>query len=348
MAFCSNCGFLTEQGKFCVNCGAPVNIPNNFNNNFPATANGNDFVTTSDQMNNNNNYVTSNPCPTGVLYQNQSVPIYPNNVNNVVQEPVVISYSNQQQFAGTSPSSTTNTFQDKSQDKEKPKKKKGCLIAVVVVVCLFLLFGMIGSCSEGSSNSSSSSSSSSASSASAKQEAKPVDKATLNTAIESAKTKIEGDYTPESWSKLAAALKSAEEVNANTDATQSEVDKAKSELNSTLSGLKEAFKPESYETMPYKEVSRNPDNFLLKKMKISGRVVQVMEGSKENNLRVATNGKYDDIVLVGYEPSLMKSRILEDDQVTIYGICLGVTSYETVLGAKITIPSMSADNIEIK
>lgn len=83
------------------------------------------------------------------------------------------------------------------------------------------------------------------------------------------------------------------------------------------------------------------------KLRFSGKVLQVMEGTSENNLRVATDGKYDDVVFVGYDPKIMESKILEDDFVTIYGECIGLYSYTSTMGAKISLPGIYANTITI-
>lgn len=98
----------------------------------------------------------------------------------------------------------------------------------------------------------------------------------------------------------------------------------------------------------YNDVARNPDSYMFKLGKFSGEVVQVIEGDGNYNLRVAVNGNYNNMLLVEYDPSILDVRILENDQVIIYGTNAGTISYESTLGATITIPSMLADKIEIK
>lgn len=102
-----------------------------------------------------------------------------------------------------------------------------------------------------------------------------------------------------------------------------------------------------YESIPYSELARNPDASKGKKVEISGRVLQVTEGTGEYKLRVATNGRYDDVVMVGYSPSLVSSRILEDDHVTVYGTYVGIYSYTSVMGATISVPGISAKSIKV-
>lgn len=111
---------------------------------------------------------------------------------------------------------------------------------------------------------------------------------------------------------------------------------------------KEEQEKNKYTTeLTYDEIARNPEQTLFKKCKFTGKVVQVLEGDGTNNLRVAINGDYDKIMLVEYKPSILNSRILENDNVTMYGTSSGTTSYTSTMGAKITIPAMVADKIDI-
>ena len=72
-----------------------------------------------------------------------------------------------------------------------------------------------------------------------------------------------------------------------------------------------------------------------------------MEGSYGiTSLRVATKGKYDNVIYVTYLSSIVESRVLEDDTVTIYGTSKGLYSYESTGAGTITIPAVSADYID--
>lgn len=66
-------------------------------------------------------------------------------------------------------------------------------------------------------------------------------------------------------------------------------------------------------------------------------------------MRVRVNGKTDDIILVDVEKDVLKgSRVLENDLVEISGISNGLTSYESTIGGKITIPAISCDILNNK
>ncbi|APM41322.1 hypothetical protein BS101_17945 [Clostridium kluyveri] len=104
----------------------------------------------------------------------------------------------------------------------------------------------------------------------------------------------------------------------------------------------------SYDTgITYEQLARTPNDFKNKKAKFSGKVIQVVEDEKENDLRLAVDGNYDNILYIGYDPNITSTRILENDYVTVRGISLGIYSYESTMGAKISIPSMWVEQIEI-
>ena len=97
----------------------------------------------------------------------------------------------------------------------------------------------------------------------------------------------------------------------------------------------------------YEQLARNPDTYIGEKIKFSGKVLQVMEGSV-SYLRVAMNSSYDTVIFVTYDKDQLTYRLLDDDMVTIYGSSLGVYSYEAVSGATITIPWIHADIIDLQ
>lgn len=89
----------------------------------------------------------------------------------------------------------------------------------------------------------------------------------------------------------------------------------------------------------YKDVERNPDSYKGKQIKVTGTVIQVSEGLFDSVvLRVEDNN--GDTWYVTYTHREGESRILEDDRITCYGECTGVTSYTNVLGSQVTIPSL--------
>ena len=82
-------------------------------------------------------------------------------------------------------------------------------------------------------------------------------------------------------------------------------------------------------------------------MKGSGKVIQVIKDDSEVQLRIAIGGDYDHIILVGYNSSIVTSRVLEDDNVTYYGTSMGTITYESTMGGNITVPAAYLDKIVI-
>lgn len=112
---------------------------------------------------------------------------------------------------------------------------------------------------------------------------------------------------------------------------------------------KEEEEKKGYNTgITFKQLARTPDDYIGKKIKFTGKVVQVVDGTSEVHIRLAINSDYDSIIYCAYDPSILSFRILEDDKITIYGTSLGLYTYTSTMGASITIPSAWIDKIELK
>ncbi len=117
---------------------------------------------------------------------------------------------------------------------------------------------------------------------------------------------------------------------------------------------KEQEYKEGCKTYSYKELARNPRNYIGETVKLTGEVIQVQEGYFNGvTLRVnITKNEYDfyeDTVYVEYTyPSSNSSKILEGDIITIYGEFKGEETYLAVLGNTVTIPSVEAKYITIE
>jgi hypothetical protein len=106
-------------------------------------------------------------------------------------------------------------------------------------------------------------------------------------------------------------------------------------------------------TVAYNQLARYPDLYVGKEVEFTGRVLQVIEGESQIQIRIATKkdglGKYnDDIVYLFFDRSLISARILDDDIIRISGIANGLHSYKTVLGSKITLPLIEVTRITLK
>ena len=135
-------------------------------------------------------------------------------------------------------------------------------------------------------------------------------------------------------------------------------DSAESESKSSSSSTKDnsnkntEFNINSYRTdITYDQLARTPDEFENDKLTMTGQVVQVMEDDDNDtsNLRVAIDGNFDNIVVVGIKNSnLNNSHILEDDLITFYGTSRNLISYDSTLSGQITVPAVRADKIDDK
>lgn len=93
-----------------------------------------------------------------------------------------------------------------------------------------------------------------------------VNKDALKAAIDDASARVEGDYTAESWSKLAEALVSAQDVYANDDAAQVEVNGATKALTDAIAAL-EKPKPTEPVARPQNVVRLSSQSDLENKFK---------------------------------------------------------------------------------
>ena len=98
----------------------------------------------------------------------------------------------------------------------------------------------------------------------------------------------------------------------------------------------------------YDEIARHPNDYDWELLTFSGEVAQVIEGDGTTELRIAVDGDYDDIIYGIYDNRILDSRLLEDDKIQFYGESCGIISYQSTLGATISIPSISIYKIVIK
>lgn len=110
---------------------------------------------------------------------------------------------------------------------------------------------------------------------------------------------------------------------------------------------KAAEEAKGYETgITYDQLARTPDDYKNQKVKFYGKVLQVIEGNTFVQIRLAVNDDYDTVILGQYDKSIVSSRILEDDHITIYGSSIGTTTYKSTMGGNITIPAVLVEKID--
>lgn len=159
----------------------------------------------------------------------------------------------------------------------------------------------------------------------------------------------EGVEAAEAEARIAKAEQEAESIAASKAAKESEAAaKAKAESEAASKAAAEKEK-KGYETgITYDQLARNPEKYQGEKVKFKGKVVQLIEGDDEIQIRLAINSDYDKILYCGYDPSIVSSRVLEDDIITIYGISVGTISYDSTMSGRITIPAAYVEKIDQK
>lgn len=123
-------------------------------------------------------------------------------------------------------------------------------------------------------------------------------------------------------------------------------------LSITCTTIDEDSYKNSCEEIAYDDLARTPDDYIGTNVKFTGEVIQVLEDSSGTAYRInVTEGDYgiwDDTVLVYFENNSSSPRVLEDDIVTFYGMSSGLYTYESTIGASITVPLVYAEFIDIQ
>lgn len=160
-------------------------------------------------------------------------------------------------------------------------------------------------------------------------------------------------YEELSLAEAEAKKAEAERIKAEKDAADKAAAEAAAAEKAAKEAAEKAAKEEEerigYETgLTYQDIARSPDDHIGKKVKFTGKVVQLIEGEKENELRFAINDNYDQIIYLGYDKTIVSQRVLEDDWLTIYGKSLGTISYQSTMGGTITIPAVYVEKIDFE
>lgn len=152
----------------------------------------------------------------------------------------------------------------------------------------------------------------------------------------------------ENW-KINVEQKEAEEK-----AKKEAEEQAKKEAEEKAKAEEEQNFKASCQTYTYEQMARNPEKFKGTNVKLTGEVVQALYNSNSVDLRVNITKKgnyssyYTDTVYITYNTVAGEDKILDDDIITIYGTAMGDYSYTSTIGAKITLPLISAKYITLE
>lgn len=159
------------------------------------------------------------------------------------------------------------------------------------------------------------------------------------------------------WFDMKEEERQAQQAEAEKSKAEAEAKKAQEEAEAQAAAKKAQEEAEAqaaaeakkgYDTgITYNQLARTPDDYLAKKVKFTGKVIQVMEGDTETQIRLAVNNDYDNILYCGVPKTLTNNnRILENDTITVYGLSLGLLSYQSTMGGNITIPAIMVDKFD--
>jgi len=147
--------------------------------------------------------------------------------------------------------------------------------------------------------------------------------------------------------KEAEAKAKAEELKKKEEAAKAKKEAEEKAKEEAAKKKAEEKEKQGYETgITYNQLARKPDDYIGEKVKFSGKVIQVIEDGSTTQLRLAVNDDYDTVLFAELDSSLVDSRILEDDQITIMGLSSGLITYESTMGGNISIPSVSIEKVE--
>ncbi|KRK39985.1 hypothetical protein FC07_GL001783 [Loigolactobacillus bifermentans DSM 20003] len=159
------------------------------------------------------------------------------------------------------------------------------------------------------------------------------------------KAQREADSESKAKEKSESLAESRSESAADSESVSQE--KAESKASESKAKAEEAKKydPSNYQSASYDQLARNPDDFENKKVQFSGQVMQVQNDTSVTTLLVMENDDSDSLIMVYVDDDDMPShgKILEDDEVTIYGTGSGTQKYETTMGNDNEVPLIMTD-----
>lgn len=97
----------------------------------------------------------------------------------------------------------------------------------------------------------------------------------------------------------------------------------------------------------YQDFARHEKLHTDELITVTGTVLQVIEGSYINSMRLAVGSDSDMVLYLTMDPALSDIRILDDDKITIKGKYTGLYTYSSTRGGEITIPSASVESVKV-
>jgi hypothetical protein len=126
------------------------------------------------------------------------------------------------------------------------------------------------------------------------------------------------------------------------------------------SELTNAYAPEEIyayykkESIPYKELEKNPSKYEGTPAAFTGEVLQIITEEIDDTgeydslldnystIRLAIDGDYNNVIYVTSQDMTGMEGVVSEDKITVYGKMTGSKTYESVAGYEITVPSVDA------
>lgn len=144
-----------------------------------------------------------------------------------------------------------------------------------------------------------------------------------------------------------------DEVEMTTSSTSNEESSTSTSTSSTQTSTStqtatssEPFNPADYTTVDF-AVWNHDEIEKGQKITFSGKVLQNQKQDEFYLLRIAIDGDYNKVVMVGIPSTLYTKVIAENDIISVYGKNIGLTEYQTVRGDTRTIPLLRTDHYEV-
>ena len=104
-----------------------------------------------------------------------------------------------------------------------------------------------------------------------------------------------------------------------------------------------AINKDEYSPVDYKQMDKNSDKFINKKLYATGTVFQIMEDSSGGLILLSVDGDSSQNIAVMYKGT---NDVVEDDTITVYGTGTIDYDYQSKAGYKLSVPCILADEIE--
>lgn len=142
-----------------------------------------------------------------------------------------------------------------------------------------------------------------------------------------------------------AIQKEREEKEAAERAAKEAEEKKKQDEEQAKKEAQAQAEAQKYNTgITWEDMARDTYGRMGEYTTISGKIIQVMNGTLKTQYRLAVDGDYNKVLLIEIDNSKITQNILEDDYITVKGECYGNVTYTTVMGANKTIPSLKVDS----